>query len=197
MPPAVDDIQAVSLPIQPPPPPRVVETESAAAPPDPAFGGFEASPSDSPVKIAASPPSFDAALSTDKVPAPRATIRVARMEGFKPQMDTAVSREHVYQASELDQVPHIIYRADPKVPSYVSENASMLRVMLYFVVDTKGEVGNVRVLQSSGNPQFDSIICASVKDWTFSPGVKKGKPVKSFIQQNVTIKWGSGSRFST
>ena len=27
--------------------------------------------------------------------------------------------------------------------------------------------------------------------------LKKGKPVKSFIQQNVTIKWGSGSRFST
>ena len=198
MPPDIEELHAISLPIQPPPPPRMVDApETAQAVPELVALGFEAAASESPVKIAASPPTFDIALPIAQNP-PRAAIRIARLEGsFKPQMEMAVGRDHVYQTSEVDQRPVVLYRAEPKIPNYVREDASMLRVVLLFVVDTKGAVGKVRILQSSGNPQFDSIVSASIRDWTFSPAIKKGKPVKCLIQQGVNVKWSSGSRFST
>jgi len=198
MPVDVDELQTVAMPVQPPPPPRVVEAENATELPDTAFAGFEASHSDSPVKIAASPPAFEAALPINLAPPPKATIRVARLEGsFRPQMDVTINHEHIFQTSEVDQIPHILYRTEPKIPSYVRDNASVLRVVMLFVVDTKGEVGNVRVVESSGNPQFDSIVCDCIKNWTFSAGIKKGKPVKCLMQQPINVKWSSGSRFST
>jgi TonB family protein len=68
-------------------------------------------------------------------------------------------------------------------------------VTLLFVVDANGAAGNVRVVKTSGNPEFDALIIENVKEWEFSPAIKKNKRVKCLVQQPVVVKWSSGSPF--
>tara|TARA_B100000674_G_C37937852_1_gene961201 strand:- start:2049 stop:2237 length:189 start_codon:yes stop_codon:yes gene_type:complete len=53
--------------------------------------------------------------------------------------------------------------------------------MLDVQIGTRGRVGSVRVLSSSGSAVLDSTAIAAVKRWSFSPALKNGKPVSSQV----------------
>jgi TonB family protein len=63
------------------------------------------------------------------------------------------------------------------------------------VVDAKGEIGNVRIASSSGNPEFDAIILNNIREWSFSPAIRKGRKVRCLLQQAVIIQWSRRSQF--
>jgi TonB family protein len=77
------------------------------------------------------------------------------------------------------------------VNTYIAENASLpasrsgkketLRVMVKFTVDEQGEVGEVKLTKTSGNPQLDDEairVVESMPRW--KPAMSKGKPVKVY-----------------
>lgn len=186
------DLKVVSLQ-EPPPPPREVPPEPLVA--ETILTGFEAAPSDSPVQIAVTPPDLEDMLPPPPV-APPAVIQVGLLyTNFKPKLDIAAPADHIYQAAEVDQIPRALNQAIPHIPSRVRDNATQLRCTLLFVVNVDGEIKNVRVAGSSGNPDFDAIIAANILEWTFSPAVRKGVKVRCLVQKAIVVKWSDVGRF--
>jgi len=185
------DARAVFV-AEPPPPPREVPQDQA--PIDTPLAGFDAAPAESPVQIAVTPPDL-----RDLMPpmvAPPAVIQVGQLyTNLKPKIDINTTSDRIYQMMEVDQLPHVLHRVTPLIPPTVRQNAQMLRTSLLFVVDADGQIKNVRVASTSGNPDFDAIILRTIHEWSFSPAVRKGVKVRCLLQQAVIIKWSGGSVF--
>lgn len=191
-----EELHAVVAPLDLPPPRPEQPGEPGEAPV--ALAGLDPGASDSPVKIAVVPPDL-AAFLPSSAHAPTARIQTTQLyTEFKPRrsMDEELS-QRVYQKNEVDRPPTVSFRPFPDVPEIVRKNADQLRVVAIVIVDHRGGVAGVRVLKSSGNPEFDAIVAQSIRDeWTFTPAVKNGKRVKCLVEQPVTVRWNAGSPFT-
>lgn len=191
--PKFEDLQLTALPIEPPPPLTVPSRETEAAP----TPGFEFSPSQSPVKVAVSPPSLAEILPEDMSRAPQANVRLGPVPAdLKPRLGFLFNPEHIYQKSEVDRPPEILERPMPQVSSRIRDNADSLKVRLVAIIGADGSVGHVRLLKSSGNDDFDKVMEEFIKDWVFSPAMKGGKKVRCMIEQAITVQWTAGSPFT-
>lgn len=188
------DLRALSLPLEAPPP-RPLEAPPAGESAAP-FAGLEIGPTESPVKIAVVPPDLRELIPAPAA-APAAVIQPARLyTDFKPRTELGGDLSRIFQAHEVDKKPSVISRPAPRIPPLVRDRAETLRVTLLVVIDPRGAVTSIRILQSSGNPRFDAIIVGDVRDaWVFSPAVKRGKNVRCMIQQSVRVNWSSDSPF--
>jgi len=187
------DLRAVSIQEPPPPPPEVPPRDPVSI--EDTLTGLEQTPSDSPVRIALTPPDLESLLPPPQL-APPAVIQVGQLyPNLKPKMDFTAMGDHIFQMLEVDQVPQVLNRVMPRIPSSLLDAIKVPRVTLVFVVDAKGEIGNIRVLGSSGSPAVDEILRKSINEWTFSPAVRKGVKVRCLLQQALILKISGGSRF--
>ncbi len=189
----VEDLRAVSLPPElPPPPPSTVTRGNETAEPLPLSAGLEASPSDSPVHIAVSPLTFDLPSTPATVPPEMSVTRV--YPEFKPGAVESVSENHIYMEAEVDQFPRGIKRSLQFVPYSLRLNLTQIRVVLVMLLEKNGTASSVRVVKSSGSAALDEIAARSVKeDWVFTPALKRGKPVRCYVQQTVIWKFTPGN----
>ncbi len=194
--PDLTELHVASLPPEIPPP-RPAETPPVAATAQP-FAGLETGANASPVRIAVVPPDLSRLLPVDTI-APAAKIEAAKLyTELKPRIELNDDASRIYQAAEVDQRPEALSRPKPFIPPIVRNFAKSLRVFVVVLIDARGAVKNVRVLESSGNPYFDAIIVRDIQDaWVFSPAVKNGQKVRCLIQQNVRVEWVSSSHFET
>jgi TonB family protein len=197
-PPLQPDLETVAVAMPPPPPPPKPEEKPAVAEevPDAIPLGFQEEPSASPVKIMPSPPSYEQLLPMSQMPARVVSGSVGINPSFKPKIDVTFDSNHVFQKSDVDQIPVVISRPNPRVPSSVRGDAQRMSVVVMYIVDPHGVGGNVRILRSSDNPRFDAIIADWISEWVFSPAIKKGKPVRCMIQQSLAVQWEQQSRLS-
>lgn len=182
------ELRSVAMPLETPPP-RPAETQpvyEAASP----LAGLEIAASESDVKIAVVPPDLDQFMPAPAA-APAANIQPAQLyTEFRPRMEISSDFSRVFQQHEVDQRPAVLARPTPFIPPAVRGNAETLRVTVLIMVDTRGAVGSIRVLNSSGNEQFDAIIVRDIREaWTFSPAVRKGRKVRCLLQQSVRVNW--------
>lgn len=193
-PPEIADLKAIAVDEPPPPPPTAQPDETA--PPETILTGLEAAATESPVKLVALLPQLDlATLSPPEAPA--ATIQVGRLyTELRPKFDATGFQDHVYQMEELDQIPRVLHRVTPSISGEVLRQTPVLRTTVLFVVEPNGEVRNVRVSVSSGNEEFDKIIAEVIAQWSFSPGVRRGKKVRTLMQQMTYVKFSGGNLFS-
>jgi outer membrane biosynthesis protein TonB len=194
--PDIAELRAMSAPLETPPP-RPVETTPAAETASP-FAGLEIGASDSPVRIAVVPPDLSQMLPVNTT-APAARIQPAQLyTEFKPKTEIGGDFSRIFQQHEVDQRPAVVSRPKPYIPPVVRGNAKTLRINLLILIDTRGAVASVRVLNGSGNEHFDKIIVHDVQHaWIFSPAMKKGHKVRCLVQQNVRVVWEGGSPFDT
>ncbi len=190
----IAELRAMSMPMDTPPP-RPVESapaETAATP----FAGLEIGASESAVRIAVVPPDLSQLMPVSTA-APAAKIEPARLHTeFKPKTEITGDFSRIFQQHEVDQRPAVLSRPNPNVPSAVRGNAESLRISVLILIETNGTVGNLRVLQGSGNKYFDEIILRDVREaWVFSPAMKKGRKVRCLVQQNVRVVWRGGNPF--
>lgn len=192
----IADLRSVSLPSLPPPPPPTPQPQAEAEAEPLPVAGLEYSPSDSPVKIAASPLELDSKIPPPAYAPPANTIQLPSANSLRPKLDLNFDASHVFQQGDVDKIPTVLYRENPVISSRVRNRADMLRVTLLIIVDTTGATAEVRVLKPSGNAEFDSIVSETVRTrWGFTPAVRKGKRVRCLLQEVVTIRWTSGSPF--
>jgi protein TonB len=59
-------------------------------------------------------------------------------------------------------------------------------VTVQFLIDARGEVGHVRVIQSV--PMLDQAAIETVRQWRFTPAVKKGRAVPTLATAPITFK---------
>ena len=185
------DLRAVSLP-EPPPPPREQPLREPVPLAD-LFTGLEAAPSDSPVQIAVTPPELEA-LQTPPL-APPAVIQVGTLfANLQPKANLSAPGDHIFQMAEVDQLPQVLNRVMPHLPSALLEGIKTPRVTLLFVVDARGEVQNVRLIGSSGSPEVDEIVRQVIFEWSFAPAVRKGVKVRCLLQQAMILQITGRSR---
>ncbi len=192
-PPDIDTLRAVSLPVVPPPP-RVVPTDTEPAATN--VLGFDATPSDSPVKITVAPPEL-VDLEPPPTVAPAAVIQVGQLyTDLRPRMNFSGEAQRIFQTSEVDQAPKVLYTVMPAVSQRMLGKNASARVTVILIIDANGVVVSARLAQSSGNPDLDAIMLDNIKEWAFAPAVKKGKRVKCLIQQGYNIRMPSASPFT-
>jgi len=75
----------------------------------------------------------------------------------------------------------VLRRYEPDYPRSARRDKVEGRVILDVQIGSRGRVGSVRVLSSSGSPVLDSTAIAAVKRWSFTPARKGGKPVSSQV----------------
>ena len=106
----------------------------------------------------------------------------------------------VYAYSDVDVKPMFLNSADPRIfmerwvypylkyPKYASENGIQGRVLVEFVIDEKGEVGDVRVVRGiheSLDAEAVRVVSASPK---WRPGRHHGKKVKVSVTVSVEFR---------
>jgi TonB family protein len=186
--PSFTELRALSIPMEAPPPrpTEIPQTASTASP----IAGIEVGSSDSDVKIAVVPPDLEQFIPAPRA-APAATSAVTQLyTEFSPSMDLSADFSRIFHQSEVDKIPTVLSRPNPIIPSYVRQGADSLRVVMLLLVDQNGVVKSVRVLESSGNPDFDAIITRDAQEaWVFTPAIKKGKRVRCLVQQYTRVNW--------
>ncbi|MBI2511060.1 MAG: TonB family protein [Opitutae bacterium] len=195
---APDDLETVTVAMPPPPPPPKAEEKPAAAPElsEALALGFAEEPSASPVKIAPSPPNFEELLPMMQTPTHAVAGATSLESSFKPTLALTFDENRIYQKSDVDKPPFPISRVEPSVPARLLGESRRRSVVMLFIVDTRGVVGNIRIFRSSDNEDFDEIVAKAVSEWTFSPAIKKGKAVRCMIQQQITVQMEQRDIFS-
>jgi len=189
------DLAGVSIPVPPPPP--VVRQEPVVREPSPLPTlGLAASASDSGVHIAASPVLPDAPLEPE-IP-PTAYIRTdfgpvaARPEA---QIDRPELNQ-VFEKSDVDQPPALIYRRVPRFSRSQMDTLKGGKIGLLFVVGVDGRPTGIKLMRSSGLEEADGMIMRCVRDWEYTPAVRKGRKVRCWVSQIINFEIGNGDPFS-
>ncbi len=83
--------------------------------------------------------------------------------------------------------PVEIQRVQPTYPEEARKNRIQGRVVVQAVIDTKGNVQRVEAVESP-DPMLTEAALGAVKQWTYKPATKKGKPVKVRLTVTVAFK---------
>lgn len=192
----IEDLRMAAIPFEPPPPPP---RPAEPAPPPvemPPLAGIELGASDSALRIAVVPPDLETLVQATPTP-PRALVPFSHFHTeFKPHVEVQADVRHVFQESEVDKVPTAIVRVAPAVPNHLFGDARSLRVVLLLLIEPNGRVSSARVSQSSGRPEFDTLVAQTVKEsWEFTPALRRGKKVRCLAQQPFRVNLGGGSPY--
>jgi hypothetical protein len=66
---------------------------------------------------------------------------------------------------------------DPEVIAAARNTNTTLRGSFEFCLDPAGDVGDVRVIQSTGVLRYDQQIAGRLRDWAFRPIIVDGNPI--------------------
>lgn len=84
-----------------------------------------------------------------------------------------------------DTPPKVLTRTEMEYPSNAAKEGLHGYVVVNVLIDTDGNVEMVKVLESQPSGVFDEAATRGVKDWKFTPGKNKGKPVKLWAKQKI------------
>jgi TonB family protein len=189
---SLDDFSISALPLEPPPPPTAPVESVAEIIPVP---GFDLAASESPVKVAATPPTLELLRPEDASRVPVANIELHLPTSFRPRADLRADPQHIYQRYEVDTLATALVEDIPPGFRRVMDGAAVLRATMIWVIEADGTVSNVRVAKSSGKPKFDELMVEMIKESIFSPSTKGGRKVRMMTSQDITVKWNEGSIF--
>lgn len=93
----------------------------------------------------------------------------------------------VRQAGGPVEPPELIKMTPlPTISSTIPWTGLKLILMLHVMKD--GTVGDVRMVESSGIPEWDTLAIQSIRQWQFLPGRYEGTPADLWIRQPVVVK---------
>jgi TonB family protein len=196
----VFDAHQVVMPVEMPPPPteepEIVEMATLANPIRLEIAESAASP------VHITVPDLPA-LDVDQAPPVARPEIQARFDlarsAVRPVIDTGdLEAKRIFDRGQVDQPPMAIQRPTPKIGyKKAREVEPPRRTIMLLVVNTDGTVGDVRVVRSAKDAEFDAIMVAAIREWKFSPAIRKGKKVRCWVQQSIAVSLSAGSPFIT
>jgi protein TonB len=87
-----------------------------------------------------------------------------------------------------EAIPRYRNNPPPVYPRVARRRGHQGTVLLEVLVDQNGDVRNLKVLQSSGYATLDDAALASVKNWSFEPGMKGSQPVEMWVKLPVRFQ---------
>ena len=95
--------------------------------------------------------------------------------------------DQLFDMSDLEEKPRPQWQPDPDIPpALISRMPCSVLVML--TVDAQGRVIDPEVVRSD-DPMFNEVALKSIRQWTFEPGKRGGKPaVFRRVRQPITFQ---------
>jgi protein TonB len=93
-----------------------------------------------------------------------------------------------FELGAVDNAPRVLRRVAPRYPETARRQGRTGTVLLRFVVETDGSVSSVQVLESDPVGVFDTSAVRAVQQWTFSPGQRQGRSVRTWVQLPVRFR---------
>jgi protein TonB len=136
---------------------------------------------------------------TEMPPPPARAVVAARFDPAKSiarpvDVDDTPARR-IFSRNEVDQRPMVVYRVTPKLSDQRVGKMATPRVGLLLVVNADGSVGDVRVMRGSGEEDFDQTVVEAIREWRFSPAILKGRKVRCWVEQMVSVKLSGTTPF--
>lgn len=89
------------------------------------------------------------------------------------------AQETYYKSSELEIQPRPLASVEPKYPPYVFANNVQGWVRILLLIDERGVVRHVEVVEASSQGVFDEAALSAFRVIPFEPGRRNGQPAKS------------------
>ncbi len=93
----------------------------------------------------------------------------------------------VFQNSTKNIAPRLLLQQP--LPAVSSKMQPGLKLSMDLYVKTDGTVGAVKLLNTSGDKNWDSLAIESIKKWQFTPAVVDDKDVGIWMRQTVVIEY--------
>ena len=186
--PAAEPAPAMTLPDVAAPPPAVPQAPAAPAPPAAARPGVNRKPANptpssgakpgAAQKASPAPPAAGAGVQASGAPQPAAPV--------SPSAEPAPASARVYQTSEVDTKPEVLTQVAPVYPPDAAAQKVQDVVVLQVLVDAAGRPQTIKVLRGSRKSGLlDGAATESVRQWTFKPATKDGRPVACWFNLGV------------
>lgn len=94
---------------------------------------------------------------------------------------------NIFNLRDLERAPSAIYQPAPDYPAMMRRDALDARVVVEFIVNSRGEVVNAFVI-SSTHAAFEDAAVAGVSRWKFRPGLRAGRKVNTRIQVPIIFR---------
>jgi TonB family protein len=103
-----------------------------------------------------------------------------------PPAPDAVVPTAALEVTKVDVRPGIVKRVDARTSKLASGSPEM--VVLRVLVSAAGSPATIQVLRGSkSDPSSDGAAVAAVKQWAFSPALKRGRPVDCWFNVAVPV----------
>jgi len=150
--------------------PTVVNPDKGAAP-----GNLPTAP---PGTNSPTPAGNGGPVATKAAPAPEATPKSA------PVAPEAAPKPHVAVVTEVAAT----YSPEPTIPDDLRDGDLDAKVTVQVMVNPEGLPNDVKVSQSSGNGELDSLAVDAAKKWRFKPATKDGTPIASRVNLHIEFQ---------
>lgn len=100
----------------------------------------------------------------------------------------ASSRQTEFSLSEVDSHPRVVHKVPPSYPFRAKRRGVEGKVEVRFLVDTKGRVSQVSLIQAEPEGVFEESALKAVRKWRFEPGKKDGQPVATWVQVPIRFE---------
>ena len=158
-----------------PPPPQIEEPKPPEAPPEP-----QLAESQQQIPISAD---LDVAMGSGGGLAGFGEVHsLAAVEAVK---------DEAFDVSDLEKRPEAVSQVAPAYPAELRKAKVEGSVKLVFVLTEEGRVEDPRV-ENSSRPEFEKPALDAIRKWRFSPGMKDGKAVRTYIRVPMRFRVASG-----
>ncbi|MEO7597711.1 MAG: TonB family protein [Opitutus sp.] len=183
----IDDLRTIDLPMDPPPPPVRPHEQPTVTTSNLII--LAPARSDSVVKLPAVPILPETTPPIVGVPKIDFSPKI-----FKPtDINSEFENRHVFEGREVDQRCVALLKTRPEVSKMMLRAAKRLRVVFICIVDRDGTIEGIRLTESSGSRDLDTAASEALKDWRFSPALRRGHTVRQWVQQTFVFKLETGS----
>lgn len=97
-------------------------------------------------------------------------------------------KAEVMTAEAVDRKPQPRRRVQPKLPRRAVAKGIEGYVLLNVLIDERGAVERVRVLEAKPPGLFEQAATDAIKQWQFDPATYQGQPVKLWVNQKFNFK---------
>jgi protein TonB len=100
-------------------------------------------------------------------------------------------QEDAFDVADLEKRPEPTSQVAPAYPAELRKAKVEGVVTLVFVLDETGRVEDPRV-ENSSRPEFERPALEAIRKWRFSPGLKDGQPVRTYLRIPLRFRVTTG-----
>jgi periplasmic protein TonB len=94
-----------------------------------------------------------------------------------------------FESRQVDQAPNVVARVEPRVPNNLQNGGLNEILVVRVLVSQAGQPSLISFLRrSKAGPELDDAVVAAVKQWTFTPAMRRGQAVSCYLHVGVPVR---------